>query len=216
MPKPCPDEEILIDFLEDRLTDRQRSRIENHLAGCGACRDLVATWVALIQGDALSDAAPVPSAVTRNAVNAVAGLAKASMPKRALERIRRLVSQGKAMMEPLALGSGPQPVTVRGGQAAVSDHVIRRRKAFGDLDLRIEIERCGPGQASIRVACAGRPSPAAPVRVALCKAEREVASMLLGETPVLFEEIPYGSYALVLMRNRVQLGEYLFELTDAP
>lgn len=216
MPPQCPDEETLIDFLEDRLSDRQRARIESHLAGCFECRDQVATWIALDRGDALSDAEPVPHAVTRKAIDAVAGLATESLTTKLFERTRRLVAQGKAATEQLVIGQGPQPVPVRGDQAGVPDQVIQLRKTFGDLDLRIEIEKEGANQALIRVVHKEAQPRVGPIRVVLCKAQREVASMLLDDTPVVFEEIPFGIYALVFIKGGVQQGEYLFELTGTP
>jgi hypothetical protein len=216
MAKQCPNEETLIDFLENRLPDRQRSRIEDHLAGCFDCREQVGAWIALGRDDALIAVEPVPAAVTRKAVDAVAELTAASLPGRLLERTRRLVTQGMAVIEQMAGGNEARPVAMRGEQTAVSDHVIQRRKTYGDLDLRIEIEKCGRHRALIRVAGGqGRPL-AAPIRVVLCKAQREVASMVLDDAPVVFEEISFGFYALVFMRSGVKLGEYLFELTDAP
>lgn len=212
----CPNEETLINFLENRLPDRQRARIEDHLAGCFECRDQASTWIALSRGDTLTAAEPVPTAVTQKAVDAVAELETGSLPGRLFDRTRRFVAQGMAVIEQLASGNGIQPVAVRGEQAAVSDYVIQRRKTYGDIDLRIEIEKSGPHQALIRVAGAGRQPLAAPIRVVLCKAQREVASMLLDDVPVVFEEISFGYYALVFMRSGVKLGEYLFELTDAP
>jgi hypothetical protein len=216
MPFQCPDEETLSDFLEDRLTDKQRARIENHLADCRACRDQVAAWIELVHGDALSDAVPVPGGVTRHALDAVAGLARESTAGKLLERTHRLVAQGKALIEQLVIGHHAQPVAVRGDRSTVSDPVIRLRKTFGDLDLRIEIEKSDANQALIRVGYGEEQPLAKPIRVVLRKAQREVASMLLMDTPVVFEEIPFGFYALVFIRSGVQLGEYLFELTGAP
>ena len=216
MAKQCPDEETLIDFLQNRLPDRQRARIEDHLADCFDCREQVGTWIALDWEDPLTAVEPVPPAVTQKALDVVSKLTPGTFPSWLLERTRRLVAQGMAAIEQLANGQGAQPVAVRGEQAAVSDYVIQRRKTYGDLDLCIEIEKCGTRQALIRVAGAEAPPLAAPVRVALCKAQREVASMLLDDAPVVFEEISFGFYALVFMRSGVKLGEYLFELTDAP
>ncbi len=216
MPILCPDEETLIDFLENRLTDRQRARIENHLTDCSDCRDQVGTWVELVQGDLLSTAAPVPPAVTRKAVNAVAQLVPESIPRRLLDRTRRWVTQGMAVIEQWTISGAAQPVALRGENATVSEHIVRRRKTFDGLDLSIEIEKCGDNQALIRVVGAEERPLAASIRVVLCKAQREVASMLLDDPPVVFEEIPFGSYALVFIRNGVKLGEYLFELAEAP
>jgi hypothetical protein len=216
MPLQCPDEETLIDFLENRLTDRQRTRIEKHLAGCAACRDQVATWMDLVHGDALAGAEPVPDGVTQNALDAVAGLAHDSMVGKLYEQTGRLITRGKAVIEQIMVGHGAQPVAVRGDRSAVAGRLIQVRKTFGDLDLRIEIEDSGAHQALIRVACDREQPPAEPIRVVLRKSMREVASMALAGAPVVFEEIPYGVYALVFMRSGVQLGEYLFELTGAP
>lgn len=47
----CPNEEILSAYVDGNVTDRQRERIERHLAGCDSCRDEFGFLVKLQEED---------------------------------------------------------------------------------------------------------------------------------------------------------------------
>jgi hypothetical protein len=214
--KTCPSDETLTDFLAHRLTSSVREQVENHLAGCAACREQVAMCAELLLTDPAGETAEVSEAVTRQAVDAVLALGPSVKLHTLREGARRWISKGTAALERLVWQPRPAGVAVRGAGDRLAPEPIRREKQFGDLRVTIEIENSGAGQALIRVnRDTGRPA-AGPVRVALCMADREAASSLLGHEPVMFEAIPPGIYSLVFALQSGKLGEYAFEIVDLP
>jgi hypothetical protein len=54
------------------------------------------------------------------------------------------------------------------------------------------------------------------IRVTLMKNRREMSSILTDSNGhVIFDGIPYGHYSLVLIKDGVKLGEYLFEIKES-
>lgn len=209
----CPDEETLMDFVEGRLPERQRARMQSHLSICDPCREQAAVCAALVYGSQPIDDAQAPERLTRRAVNRVARLRADARGRHAAGRTRRWVVRGMAVFERLVAWDEPVPVALR-GETVVSAHSIRRQKRFGDLQVTIEIETSGTAQALIRVTPAAEAgSVGAPVRVTLFKGTREAASMLLGAQPVIFEDIEFGVYTLVFSRGAT-IGEYTFEIAE--
>lgn len=214
--KTCPNDETLVDFLENRLGDRRRSLMEDHLAHCADCRELAAVYTAVHQRQMQESLEPVPVDVTRRAVSAVQGLSGDRLLDTLAKGARHWMARGTQVLERLSWRPLQAAAVVRGRTDTLERPVIRREKQFDDLRVVVEIEKSGDDHATIRVTGDPAQQGRVPVRVALFRREREMASALLDETAVLFEEIPLGSYALVFVRERTPVGHYAFEITDQP
>ncbi|RJQ78984.1 MAG: hypothetical protein C4519_11595 [Desulfobacteraceae bacterium] len=208
MGRHCPDDEILMDYLEGRLSGRRRARVEGHLAGCSSCREQIRICAELIFGDGADEEIAVPAAVTRRAIQAVTGQSTRTRPA----DTRAFMARGMALIEKLTGGAALSPVPVRGPLSAESRHLIRRHKSFQDLEVIIEIEKRDVAEASIRV---GVVTGKLPLRISLVQGRREVASLVCGLTPVLFDEIPFGAYSLIFVHDGRVIGEYPFEIIDS-
>ncbi len=215
MRNPCPDDEYLIDFLEDRLTPTQRSQMEGHLAACASCREQVSVCARLMHDDSLSAVPSAPPALTRQAEAEVALLNTPRRTRRPLPDPRRWAARGRAVLEQFKFWGAPAPVAVRGKDAPMAEDPIQRRKQFGDLAVVIELEPHHGSRALVRVALDEKVEIAEPVRVAVIRDGRELASMMLGDAALVFEDIAPGIYTLVFVRRGDIAGEYTFELTDA-
>ena len=88
MKTPCPDEEILAGYLEKRLSGRERSEMEEHLAGCDICLQEVVVAGSVVRGGDGLKLNPAPSGVTRSPVRLVSDRSPVSSgsPKRKLKR----------------------------------------------------------------------------------------------------------------------------------
>jgi hypothetical protein len=212
----CPSDETLMDFLEHRLDGPARMQVEQHLARCADCREQAAVCADLVMGDPEGTSLEVPPQVTRKAVDKVLAMDRQDGSVKLRDRVRRWITQGTTALDRLAWQPRPAGMAVRGTEGAISAEVIRRKKQFGDLHVVIEIENSGAGQALIRVTVVSGLMTDAPVRAALYMKNREAASSVLGQSPAVFEEIPPGIYALVFARRGIKLGEYAFEILDAP
>jgi hypothetical protein len=209
----CPNEETLTDFLEHRLADKARKQVEHHLAGCALCRDQVAVYADLLDKVAAEEAMSVPRTVTQKAVDAVLGLDNSTWLDNLSQKSRRAGAKVAAVLERLTWRPVPDAVAVRGNADTRFAEVIHLEKQFEDLRVTIDIEKSDVDQAIIRVCGFSSQQNAAPVRVTLLSPNREMASAVLVDTPVLFEEIPMGTYTLVFVRQNIPLGQYAFEMT---
>lgn len=213
---PCPDDETLTDYVEGRLSETHRALVETHLSGCSACRQIAMVSAELVFGDPLANVAPVPEAVTRRTVARVTGSPPKRRASRMIERSRQWAARGLAAIEAFTLGPLGAPAGLRGGAADTAGAVVRREKQFGDLRFAVELEKADDAAATIRVAwSAGRP-PEKTVRVTLMAGERELASGLLADAPVVFEEIAFGTYTLGFAFSGEKLGAYTFEIQATP
>jgi hypothetical protein len=104
---------------------------------------------------------------------------------------------------------------VRSGKISASRNGVVIRKTFADIQTEIEIEKTITDSANIKVRFPGSTKHSAGTRVTLQKDKREVASFLSGKTGyVLFEDVPFGHYDLVFLRDGDVFGTYLFELKE--
>ncbi len=209
---PCPDEEYLMDFLENRLPAKQRSRMEDHLADCADCREQAAVCAHLLQEEFTESKFPVPAALTHQAVEQVAALRAPRRRRPPLPDLHRWLARTKALWEQVGFRGAAVHMAVRGTEAPAAEGRLRRRKQFGDLAVIIELEHQHDRSALIRVAMDEGVQLSEPVRVALTREGRELVSMMLGDGPLVFEEIAPGIYTLLFVRRGTVAGEYTFEL----
>jgi Putative zinc-finger len=217
MKKACPPDEMLADYLDNRLPDKERSEVERHLTICGTCLDglVIAKGLVGRQGGEESD--PVPTAVTEAAVRLVQARGfegSQPLPERIRETVRNLVN---GISSSLPLDSwrswGLQPI--RGPKRISVKDFVRLRRTFQDIDAEIEIERTGEHKAQIRVRVLEAEKLKHPVRVTLKQGDREVASSLAEQGSVLFEDTPFGHYSLTLTGDGLALGTFVFEIKES-
>lgn len=214
MEAKCVREEALMDFLEGRLSDRQRRRVESHLASCDSCLEDMLVVRSLIREPALADTADVPAGVTARAIKAVQALRKGSLVERVRGAVAPVASRWSQVVEDLVSSGEPGLAPVRGSREDLDEDLILLSKAFSELDVDIEMERKGLKRASIKVRLTRVDHPGRPVRVTLLSGEKEISSMILVEHPVLFENIPLGRYLLAFSRGGRRVGEYAFQIRE--
>jgi len=210
----CPDEERLADYLEGRLSEKERSNVEEHLAGCEICLEGLAVTSRLMQDRDRFELDHVSNEVTKAAVRLVTSqtvMTQDSLMEKLKGSVRNI---GSAMSDVLCPKQGHKwrPALVRGSKTVVSDNCVCLKVFFGEIETEIEIEKTGSSSAHIRV----KPHKAGKykrvLRITLKQDKREVASYLLDELYVLFEDIPFGHYSISLAKKGVPLGTYIFEV----
>jgi hypothetical protein len=214
MGRDCVTEEVLADYLENRLNERKKVRIEGHLAGCETCLEALTIAGQMLRGSDLGDMDPVPEGVTARAVKAVKALQQNSRSGRIARYGNLLVSEWRRRRNAFWPGKFAGLAPVRGSKMVLSEDLILLKKSFSDLDVEIELEKKDPDKASITVRLVCDKAQDKPVRVTLLKNEREVSSYLLSEAAAVFEDISFGPYMLVFSRNGARVGEYPFEIRE--
>jgi len=212
----CPNEEVFSDYLEGRLPDHERSKIEEHLSDCDIClQDLVVTR-SVVRGRSGLQSDPVPPGVTRAAVNLVKSRALPSSES-VRRRLRRFFAGLYSTLSDffhLTTWGQWSLAPIRGSKKVISGGLIQRTKTFKEIEADIEIEKTGMDKALVRIKLPENMKKRESVRVTLKKGEREISSLLLNDGYVLFEDIPFGHFALSFIRDGEMLGTYHFEIKE--
>ena len=217
MRKSCPDEEMLADYLEDRLSDDERLEMEEHLSACDDCLDELVVAERFNRCEKEYESDSVPSRTTQAAVHLITGHDEAacvSLGERFKEYVKEISSK-IADMFPVFPAGQLEPVPIRGEKQVISQDLVRLKKTFKEIETEIEIEKVKKQKALIRVQLSGSSKREKKVRVTLKKGEREISSQLIEGGYVLFEDIPFGHYNLIFARDGVMLGKYLFEIKES-
>ena len=218
MKRSIHDEEMLADYLEGRLSEKERSKMEQHLTECQTCLEDLIVTNDMVRGGEGPEVNPVPDRVTQAAVHLVNNrsflIPAGSLWERTKQSIKGLYAK---LSDPFraALQGEWSLAPIRGSRRFVSDDLIHIRKTFKEVETDIEIEKTGDQKAHIRVSLP-RAELERGIRVTLIRGEREISSHPLNDGPALFEEIPFGHYGLTFARNGVKLGTYLFKIKESP
>jgi|GEM_PF-1042754 len=216
MTKPCPDEETLVDYIEGRLSEEDRSQVEEHLSDCPICLESFVVTQSMLRERDRFESVAVPTEVTETAVNLVSGQ-KTLSPGYLMEKAKRSIAGlGSDMLN--RLGVRPwarwQFAPIRGSKTVTSEDLVSLKVPIGEIETEIEIEKTAPGKALIRVRMDRAAKLGKGIRVTLKRGEREMASDLLDRDCLLFEDIPFGHYSISLIKDGVKLGEYVFEIRE--
>lgn len=212
----CPADEILADYLEGRLSEGERSEMEEHFSDCNACLEVLAVANSLIQGEEQFQLEPVPAKVTDAAERLVQSQdpqVSKPLPEKIERTLKDIPTKISEFLSPKTWGQ-LQPQPVRGYKRKVPKDLVILQKTFEDVETEIEIEKVGENKALIRVRLLLADLTSQKIRVTLKKGDREIASHLADEAYVLFEDIPFGHYSLTLARDGLTRGTYLFEIKE--
>jgi len=215
MTRVRPDEEMIADYLEGRLSDAEREDLEKRICDHEEWLEGFVVAGSVVRSAGRSDLKPIPSGVTQTAKHLVSSRVLEATPSMG-ERLKHFL---KELYSKLSL-TGPAPwaqwrfASIRGPRKVVSKDLARVTKTFKEIKTEIEIEKVGPNKSYVRIILL-KNNLDKTVRVTLKRRDREVSSQLLTEDVVLFEDIPFGKYNLIFFRNSDELGTYLFEIRES-
>jgi len=212
MKQQCVDEETLADFIEGRLSDRLRADIELHLAACPDCLDQVAIYSKLVYGEYSNDSVKVPQKVTKTAIDAIYNQPESDSIDRLKNTAKKLLAKGKETIERLTFSPMPEFAPIRGTSSEQTDKVIRIHKTINNFNFFVEMDRTGDKQFDVRINLAAEQPAWDNIRISLFTGEREIASSFWRGTTVSFENIVFGTYALVFSSNGEKVADYKFEI----
>jgi len=218
----CPNEEILADYIEGRLEKKQRRLIENHLSTCDRCLQTIIVANSMYTDYDNYEFQEVPEYVTQTIIQNFVSQ-KDKMLNIMITRARRLWERFKLSLADMGMlfFNDLQLAPVRRGARVVRARTqSRRRKAFDCLKTDIDIQKTGDNRARIKIQIKRVDDAVDKIRVILLKRkldispviDREIASDILHENSVLFENIPFDHYNLTFTRDGVILGRYLFQI----
>lgn len=208
--KSCPDEEIIADYLEGRLSTEAREALDAHFSDCELCLEEL-----VIAGKAARDAAGLPEApsgVTEAAVRLAARQLGAASEKGLRGYLSACAEKISGYLHDSFPWRLPQ-AALRSSKTSAAPGLVMVTKVFKGVEANIEIEKTGEGKAHIRVRAPG--SEKNGIRVTLKKGKRETSSQHLRGGYALFDDIPFGRYEIVLSSNGSVLGTYTFEIRES-
>jgi len=218
----CPSEEILADYIEGRLERNQRRLIENHLSTCDRCLQTIVVANSMYTDYDSYEFQEVPEYVTQTIIQSFVSQ-KDKMWNIMVTRARRWWEKIKISLADFGMlfFNDLQLAPVRRGTRVVrARNQSRRRKAFDRLKTDIDIQKTGDNRARIKVQIKRSEGEMDKIRVILLKRkldispaiDREIASDILHQNSVLFENIPFDHYNLIFTRDGITLGRYLFQI----
>jgi hypothetical protein len=216
MQQQCLTSETIADYLEGRLSDRQRDRVEDHLARCDACLDVMLTAREVFHRRSADCMQVVPQAVTRRAIGGMERCAGGTWRDALMGRFKALSLEFTRLLHSMGYTGRDALAPVRGNKVNLSEDLVLLAHSFTGLDTEIEIEKIDTRSANVTVNIFGTDTRIDPVRVSLVRDQREVASYLVRRRAAFFDAVPFGRYALVYTRNGANLGKYDFSIKETP
>lgn len=222
MKNKCLNEEMLADYLEGRLSDRKRKKVEQHLSQCDQCLDCLVIAEKMTGQEKLSFADQpeldtVPEEVTRRAIERIKGLQSDSIfdKARSVVKSHHLAHWLKKCSENISnwlIVQSPLPSPVRGDKTPDGQNPSLIKKSFGGIEIEIEFELIDQDRSVIKVRLIKGAGSAKSLRVTLQRDGRTISSFLIIESGQKFENIPSGDYVLLFTCAGEKVGEYPFQL----
>ena len=213
----CPNDERLIDYIEGRLSEEDRTDLEIHLSVCEMCLEELVITNDIVARKDIHELEQPPAEVTDAAVNLVVGRSP-SASSVLIDSVNKFFSKlGSYIANPIRVWPWGRwnPAPLRGVKVAASEDYVCLEVSFKDLKTEIEIEKTGNNKANIRLKLKQPLKNPKSLRVTLKNGERELASYLLDGTYVFFEDIPFGHYSISLAEDNVTIGTYSFEIKES-
>jgi hypothetical protein len=217
MRQQCPNEERIIDYIEGRLPEEDRSNLEKHLSACEMCLEELVITNNVLSREHIYELAMPPSEVTDAAVRLLTGRPPLSTTI-LIDYANKLFGKlGSYFVNPNRVWPWERwnSAKVRGYKIAANEDYVCLEVSFNDVKTAIEIEKTGKNKANIRLRLDNPVPIVKSFRVTLKNGEREVASYLLDGTAVFFEDIPFGHYSISVSKDNQTFGNYSFEIKDS-
>ena len=214
----CPQEELMADYLEDRLSKNKRIGVESHLSDCHRCLDEMIIFHGNSPNPGNFETDTAPQHVTNAAVTLVEQLAshrRTSFMQRSIRLFKTIYLRISDYIK-LIMYHKDGFASVRGSKGVDTSDFYRVRKMFKEMVTEIEIEKAGSQIASIRVSLINGSGNEPDIRVTLRNSgRREIASYIITPKFVVFENIPFGHYSLAFIQNGRKIGTYRFEIKES-
>lgn len=215
----CPNEEMIADYIEGRLSDKETYVVEKHLCDCDQCLIDFQVSINFLRDTSTNGLDDVPEKVTQAAIDLI-NSQDATSPVAKKSRLKQLVDDFYSKVYDAfiwtSLGQW-RLAPIRGPRKVSSKDIIRIKKVFKELMTEIEIEKIRGNKTNIRVKLLKYDSARPGIRVTLKRDDREILSHLIDDQDVtLFEDIPFGRYCLAFTRDGTELGIYRFDIKESP
>ena len=211
---PCPGEETLYDYFNDKLDPEVKEDVERHLCQCESCLQTLLVIPELLEDAYVPVESDVPAHV-RKTVLAHVPSDRSRVLSEVLGQIKKSISFFIELADLLSF-KRKEFVYVRGHSKVISRNLVVFEKVFKEIKFEIEIEKINANASNIKVKTI-HPQTGAPlsgVRINICDNTREVASFVAVRGEALFENMVFGKYRLMAWENKKKLGEILLTIKE--
>ena len=212
----CPEDKLLASYVDGLLKGPDNEQIERHLSECNDCLELILLHKKVCDDEIHETVLDAPQEWIERAVNlhplkekdATESLFDIVL-KFAKETIEVIKNPGN-----LPISYETCPVPVRGEKEKLSTNIVTLGKTFSNIKTEIEIEKVDEGFVNIRVAVKSIKSdlPLKGLRISLLNPSQEVASCMIEDGEVCFEDIRLGEYFVNLNRLGDSIGQISLSL----
>lgn len=211
----CTDLDMLASFFGDRLSDEDKNRMMKHLTECPTCLENFASASSIMKNSVLDEWDPISEQAAQNALKSLdrrtddPGTENKSILPLLKEKTVRWV-KGLVSDYPLQYGFARAPGL---SNASSADH-IHLKKISDNLQSEIFFEKYDDRFCfQIRVLTENK--RAGNVRITLKRQGGGPVSRLLKDGHRLFEDLPFGTYHLIIEPKNSDKAEYSFEVNEA-
>jgi hypothetical protein len=213
---PCPGEEVLADYLGNRLDAAAQEDLERHLCRCEACLEAVTLGATLAEEEGRETISRVPFSAVKTLLARIGADERRLAPALRDRFIAGWQALASSLRE-IIFFKEPEAAYVRGSRHIISKNLVVIEKTFQDIKLEIEIEKIAEQSANIKVKTR---SPVTGdrvdgIRVNILSNSREVASFITAGGEALFENIAFGEYSISAHQNGKKLGHLLLDVKES-
>ncbi len=210
----CVSDEHLTDYLEGRLSPKQRGQVESHLSLCDQCLEYAHVYRSISSASSINETAIAPAALTNQVIGGLDRLDDGSLVDWLAGHAIAVFFQGQRFLEQNGKMGFTTLAPIRGNKTQVADDLVLLQKTFSDLETEISVEKIEHQLANVSVYIRKANPEKTPIRVSLMSDDREVASYLADKGDAYFESVTFGHYALVFTHNGTLLGRYSFQIKE--
>ncbi|MCP4104127.1 MAG: hypothetical protein GY749_01095 [Desulfobacteraceae bacterium] len=206
----CIDLDMLASYFGDKLSDEDKNRMMKHLTECPVCLESFASASSVMKNNSLDKWEPVSEQAAQTALKKLGYQTDTPVPEnkgiipalkeKTVRWVKGLVSEDYLLEYGFA----------RAPNESSADH-IHMEKIFGNLHSKIFFEKYDDKFCfQIRVTTDNKN-----VRVTLKRQGGGPVSRLLKDGYRLFEDLPFGTYHLIIAPKNSDKTEYCFEVNEA-
>ena len=209
----CIDFDILVDYITGNLTDKKRDRVMEHISRCDNCLENIASATRIMGDNDLNKWELMPgkeALVVLEKVNVNLLRSSPKQPYLKPETVKKKFLEWVRGLTPdfsLQYGFARAPGF---SNASFTDHICIK-KIFSNLHTDIFMEKCDD-RFCVQIKIHEKNKMAKNVRVTLTREGGGSVSRLVSDGYKLFEDLPFGSYQLVLAQKLLKKGSYLFAI----
>jgi len=209
--KACLSEEDMVCFLENKLVDRDRTRVLNHLVSCKECAQTIKENYALrnvLEDDAIPDPPVYLAERAKKLFNTVIEGNVLDIVLKLKDRIIDIVSTTGQILQSYQQSSLSPALAFRSDKKQNESNDVRISKQFEDASVNVEIEKQKANLLNISIHITDPKSKERieGIRVNLVKKDRELESLLSERGKVKFEKIKPDAYKIALMSEGKEIG----------